>query len=438
MAKEKIDVVIDGMTFKGIQVSNWGNKYNIDTAGIAQIIRQYIKNKYGNIKVWARSRSFAGGSSVDVNLWNVPDEWYRDIASFVNSFGKELDYSGGDPDGYWRGKSVDAFTTDGTIVANYSPYMSVSNTPPWDAKEKDMTPPDYSKSLPKKSSGRTTKKGFRKFGEKKTEGFEFVESCLNGWKLFVKQVENSSKPYNYRLIKDYEIKPVGKEQFYALKGDMLDVGFAWSVKAQCFEMFSSTSITGEQFSNACGVLRKYFPMTETPPTEATPPTETTKIPLKSVTLVWDDATFNSLEEVSNYMKTFYYENNEGKLPKEGYDKYKIEFLWEDGSKIVDRIDVSSRTHDYNPFKESIGEYLMAVWGGMKKWNVFYSMELNTDITNLSFESSDKNIPTETQEVNLEQLINDINILVELETDTDKKMELASYRNDLQILLSLNN
>lgn len=301
------------------------------------------------------------------------------------------------------------------------------------------------KVIPKKSSGRSTKKGFKKFGEKKTEGFELVKSCGNGWNLFVKQ-DTADAPYTYRLVKDYSVKPVGKDQFYALKGDMLDTGFLWSVKAQCFEYNRFSEIPQETIKNACGVLSKYFPMKEDfKEEEATPPppppttTTTTKIPLKSVTLVWDDATFNNLEEVRNYMRTYYYENDESKLPKESYDKYKVEFVWEDGSKIVDRLDVSSRTHDYNPFTEGIGEYLMAVWGGMDKWNVYYSKELNTDITNLSLVDSTETKPTEeTEVVNLEQLISDINILVELETDNDKKMELAGYRNDLQILLSLNN
>jgi hypothetical protein len=313
MAKEKIDIVINGMTFKGIQAANWGGRYNIDTAGIAQIIRQYVKNKYGDIKVWARSRSFAGGSAVDVNFWAIPDEWYRDIESFADSFGKYNEYDGGD--GVWRGKNVNAVTTDGKIVGNYSPYIHVSNTPPWDAKERDMTPPDYSKSLPKKSSG---SKGYKKFGEKKTDGFIFSESCLNGWKLFSKYADNMPKPYHYRLVKDYEVKPVGKEQFYALKGDMLEVGFAWSVKAQCFEMFSRTAISGETFSNACAVLRKYFPMTEEPKKE------------------------------------------------------------------------------------------------------------------------EETLPTQTEEVNLEQLLNDMAILLDLEEDAVKRAELEQYISDLQILASLNN
>lgn len=296
------------------------------------------------------------------------------------------------------------------------------------------------KVIPKKSSGRSTKKGFRKFGEKKTEGFEFVESCLNGWKLFVKQVENSSKPYNYRFIKDYEVKPVGKEQFYALKGDMLETGFLWSVKAQCFEMFSSTSITAEQFSDACGVLRKYFPMTEEskkeeatpPPTPPTSTTTTTKVPIKSISLPFEYAKYSSFKELDDYFKFLY--EDESKLPTEVYDKYKIEFEWVDGSRMVDRLDISKNKGDYNPFEQSLNDYYQSRIA-LGKTEGFYDSDMNTNISNLAFEDLEA---TQTEEVNLEQLISDINILVELETDNDKKMELAGYRNDLQILLSLNN
>jgi hypothetical protein len=451
MAVEKIDLLIDGVTYKDIQVRSsqkWSGEteYSIDTAGVAQIMRQYVKNKYGNIKVWARINKFAGGSSVGVNLWSVPNDWYDEVSSFANRFAMYNAPDGYGGDGYWRGSDVGATKTDGTKVGNTSPYMSVYNTPPYNAKERDMPPPDYSKSLPKKSSGASRgKKGFKKFGEKKTEGFELVKSCGNGWNLFVKQ-DTSDAPYTYRLVKDYEVKPVGKDQFYALKGDMLDTGFSWSVKAQCFEYNRFSEIPQETIKNACGVLSKYFPMTEefkeeeaTPP--PTPPTTTTKIPLKSVTLVWDDATFNNLEEVRNYMRTYYYENDESNLPEEGYDKYKIEFVWEDGSKVVDRVDVSSKNYDYNPFKESLGEYLLPNWTSDSdtKWKVYYSTDLKSDISKLSLGDSTETKPKEeTEVVNLEQLISDINILVDLETDEAKKMELAGYRNDLQILLSLNN
>ncbi len=452
MPKEKLDVIIDGVTYKDILTNVYQKRdgetmYNIDTAGINQIIRQYIKNKYGAIKVWARLNRFAGGTSIGIDLWEVPYEWYEDVNSFANRFGKYNEPDGFGGDGYWRGSNVGATLVDGTPVGNASPYVSVGNQAPYNAKERDMTPPDYSKTLPKKSGGRSFKKGFKKFGEKKTEGYDLSKSCGNGWNLFFKKEENSEKPFSYRLVKDYAVKPVGKEQFYALKGDMFDVGFQWSVKAQCFEYNRFNEIPYSTVKNACEILSKYFPMlgTETPPTEDTPPTETipttttTKIPLKSITLVWDDATFKNLEEVRKFMVDFYYENDESKLPQVGYDKYKIEFAWEDGSNIVDRIDVSTKEGDYNPFRESLSDYYKNIIDGTKKFTPTYYSDYNTELKNLSFDDLEKPQPTtSTQEVDLNQLLSDMQLLVDLEIDETNKLSLLQYINDLQILKMLEN
>jgi hypothetical protein len=278
MAKLKKDIIINGVTYKGIQLSEYNGRYDIDTAGISMVIRQFIKNNYGDIKNWVRSRSFAGGSAVDIYLWNVPNDWYSAIDSFANSFGLYNEYDGGD--GVWRSRKVGATLTDGTPVSNYSPYMHVYNTPPWDAKERDMTPPDYTKSMPKKSS--SGYKGGFKSKESKTAGFELVYNCGNGWKVYRKTISEGEVPkYDYRVIKDYEVKPVGKEEFYSMKGDMLESGFQWSVKAQCFERSNVPFGLRDSFleSSVCGVLGKYFPKigeakseapTETPQPETTP------------------------------------------------------------------------------------------------------------------------------------------------------------------------
>jgi hypothetical protein len=298
------------------------------------------------------------------------------------------------------------------------------------------------KVIDKKPSGRTFKKGFKKFGEKKTEGFDLIKSCGNGWNLFLKKEENSEKPYNYRLIKDYAVKPVGKEQFYALKGEMLNFGFLWSVKAQCFETHRFNEITDEKVITACKVLSQYFPITETiPPTESTPPTDnvpTTKIPIKSITIVDQNATYTTFKEVDDYFKFLY--EDESKLPTQGYDKYKIELKWEDGSTITDRLDISKDgLIEFNPFRESLSDYFKKLPHGTKGYRAIYYKDINTEVENLSFEDlSETNSSDAIQEVNLEQLIGDMNILIDLETDNDKRMELAGYRNDLQILLLLNN
>jgi hypothetical protein len=301
------------------------------------------------------------------------------------------------------------------------------------------------KVIPKKSSGRTFKKGFKKFGEKKTEGFTLVKSCGNGWNLFLKKDENSDKPFTYRLVKDNFVSPVGKEQFYALKGEMLDVGFLWSVKAQCFETNRFNEIPESTIINACVVLSKYFPITETIPTEDLPPPptqSTTKIPIKSITLADEYASYTTFKEVDDFFKIVF--ENEEKLSdvsRGDSDKYKIELKWEDGSNITDKLEISARgKNDWNPFRESLSDYYYKkITDGTKKFVATYYYDLNTELKNLSFEDlAETQPPDSNQEVNLEQLIGDMNLLIDLETDNDKRMELAGYRNDLQILLSLNN
>jgi len=435
MAKEKIDLIINGITFKGIQVANWSGKYNIDTAGISQIIRQYIKFKYGDIKNWVRSKSFAGGSSVDVYLWNVPEEWYKDIRDFSDSFGIYNEYDGGD--GYWRGKSIGATTTDGKIVGNYSPYMHVHNSPPWDAKEKEMPPPNYSDSKKRATKKSFSKGSFKK--ESKTEGFEFLQSCMNGWKLFFKENEGSPKPYQYRLIKDYDVKPVDKDKFYSLKGDMLEVGFSWSVKAQCFEMFKFDEITQDEVDSACEVLFNYFPFkkesNEIPKEKENIPEEKEsnsipsddkgsesieKVPIESIYLVWDDKRFDSFGEFENYIKNILYEGDESNIPTEGYDKYKVEFKWKDGSYIVDRIDISKNKGDFNPFKQTISDYYETqISDGVLI--VMYDQNIKGSFTELSFSDFKENEDTQNEQVDLEQHLNDVSILLEMETDSEKEL-----------------
>jgi hypothetical protein len=252
MAKEKKNIVLDGYTYYNIDVSvGYGNKYYLPSSGISQIIRQFIKRMYGDIKVWVRTSQFAGGSSVDVYLWNVPDEWYKKINDFANSFGM---YNADPYSDYWKGKGVDAKLEDGTIISNASPYMNVRNSPPWDAKEKEMTPPSYeekkTKSLPTKKD--FTKKG--KFKDKGLDGFELVKDCNNGWKIY------KGKPktvFLYLLVKDKDVPP-NREEWANIKGDLLEVGFQWKSFDQRFVRFSFEELTDEDLEKTCKIMQVYF------------------------------------------------------------------------------------------------------------------------------------------------------------------------------------
>jgi hypothetical protein len=307
--------------------------------------------------------------------------------------------------------------------------------------ESDKKPYKYVPNKTERSAKKEYKGGFKsKFSkESKTAGFELVYTCGNGWKVFLK---NEDPRFIYRVVKDYNVKPVDKEQFYALKGDMLEGGFEWSVKAQCFERNTIGLKLDRDFFEqiVCNILSKYFPKTGEAKSEA--PTETHKedlpsgkIPIKSIRLHWDDEVFTSFHALDSFLKVYYYENSESKLPTEGYDKYKIEFIWEDGSRILDRIDVSIKPNDYNPFRDTLSDYMKKLTPSDGKFSVFYEIDLKTDFANLSFEDMPKS-ETTPSEMNLDQYIDDMQMLVELETDEEQRLSLLQYVNDLQTLKML--
>lgn len=260
MAKEKIDVVIDNVTYKNIDVTDYRGTqdYDITTSGIAQIIKQFVKNNFGDIKVWAKSDSFAGGSSVDVYLWKVPEDWYDKVNDFAERFGMYNEYDGGD--GIWRGKKIGATTLNGKSVGNYSPYMHVKNSPPYGSKEYDMPPPNYAeKPTPKK------KEYERKGGKySPTDNLDLVLDCGNGWKIYVGKPKEK---YLYNVVKDKDTKQ-NKEQWAEIKADMLEAGFQWGWKSGTFQRWTTTP-DDTLPQQACNVLSKYWggssePKEETP------------------------------------------------------------------------------------------------------------------------------------------------------------------------------
>jgi hypothetical protein len=143
--------------------------------------------------------------------------------------------------------------------------------------ESDKKPYKYVPNKTERSAKKEYKGGFKsKFSkESKTAGFELVYNCGNGWKIYEQVVKREDLPnYRYRVVKNYDVKPVDKDKFYALKGDMLDSGFSWSVKAQCFERFYVPIKLDAAFFQdyVCNVLNKYFGVFEQPKSEV--PTET--------------------------------------------------------------------------------------------------------------------------------------------------------------------
>lgn len=99
------------------------------------------------------------------------------------------------------------------------------------------------------------------------------------------------------------------------------------------------------------------PKPEPPKPETQQPTK--KARLKSFTIIWNEGidefegkVFTTWKDAQYAFNTMY---NSWKQESMGYDKVKVEIIWENGKRIVDRIDVGDS--DYNPSKETLGEYL---------------------------------------------------------------------------------
>jgi len=103
----------------------------------ATVIRQFIKNKFPQLKAWVTSDVYSGGSSVRVNICRTngqlaPYEWEKEINSFTNSL------KAGSFDGMYDIYEYreDKLTTDnGTRIAGLPSYIFVENRPAWGSVE---------------------------------------------------------------------------------------------------------------------------------------------------------------------------------------------------------------------------------------------------------------------------------------------------------------
>ena len=103
----------------------------------ASIIKQYVKQYFPNIKVWATSSVYSGGSSVDVHVSNK-DGSSVDPIIFDNIKNWEYKLKGGT----WNGMidlyeyREDSPTTDnGTPLKYFPSYIFINNKPKWDSVE---------------------------------------------------------------------------------------------------------------------------------------------------------------------------------------------------------------------------------------------------------------------------------------------------------------
>jgi hypothetical protein len=155
---KKIKFQFNQMTFElpsnSIQTDRWDNTQFIymGAKNTASVIKQYVKQKYGNrITVWASSNVYSGGSSVRINVCSkngsvTPYEIYEDINSFAKSF-KAGSFDGMSDSYDFRDDEVKS--DNGTQFKYFPSYVFVENRPQYGTLEyylyewKKFDPSDY-------------------------------------------------------------------------------------------------------------------------------------------------------------------------------------------------------------------------------------------------------------------------------------------------------
>jgi len=141
--KEQMRVGYLGMNFlldKSINEYSGEISVVISCVNAAKMIRQFTKENFGKtVKIWVRSESFSGGSSITVDVCN-PNGTPLDTSIFesIQSFALSLKAGSfnGMIDSYEYNASTQ--TDNGTKLDFYTSYISVNNSPKYGTTEYAM------------------------------------------------------------------------------------------------------------------------------------------------------------------------------------------------------------------------------------------------------------------------------------------------------------
>jgi hypothetical protein len=256
MASEvKSQFSINGVKYTDIKsrIEARTNEIKIGVSGTAQMIRQWIKQKYPNIPssdyAWVKSRKFANGNAIDIYLNYAPDEIYNDIRSELESSFEYGSYHYGTQQ---KTTKIAANTDGGNKIDYGTKYLSVENKPPngvdastvdWD----NLTQPSkkVGKSFVTKSSsgsGKTFDRG------------ELISDCA-GWEVNKKLYANGKILYSANKKPN---TPKNKTDWSLIKGEVLtETGFSYS-KYGNFQKFGQIASESVVIAKLCEILGKYY------------------------------------------------------------------------------------------------------------------------------------------------------------------------------------
>lgn len=144
---KKIKLTIQGVNYELPQSAlikknqdNWYSEEKdyiyMNAKNSASVIKQYVKKNFPEIKVWSNSKTYSGGSSVDVNVSNadgssVDENIYEQIENFSQIF------KGGSFNGMidmYEMREDSPSTDNGTPMKYFPSYIFIENKPNWGTK----------------------------------------------------------------------------------------------------------------------------------------------------------------------------------------------------------------------------------------------------------------------------------------------------------------
>ena len=257
MPKEKISFTLDGVKYTDIAAYTYGGdtrtSYNVGVSGTAQMIRQWMKQKYPSVPTrnyyWVQSESYSGGDSIRIYLNDAPKEFYEKLNKELNDKFEEGKFDGM-TDSYSYNKSAEK-SAEGMVIDYGTKYLFVNNYKPSDS---DAPSVDWEAVLSKKSApsapARTSPSGQRP----SYPVGEVLKDCA-GWTIYKKTLPDGRIVYNAKIKPD---TPKNKGDWNEIKGEIyVQTGFKWG-RFGAFEKWGVIASEAAVVEILCKILGKYY------------------------------------------------------------------------------------------------------------------------------------------------------------------------------------
>lgn len=437
-SKDKFSFSIDGIKYTDIKSigSSGNNKIYIGVAGTAQMIRQWMKQKYSQFPLrdyyFISSRSFANGNAIDVYLNDAPENIYKEINRELEDKFEYGSYHTGSKQG---GQGIKSKTDEGDSIDYGTKYLSVNNRQPYGSNAPSV---DWNISL-----NTTVVKSKRqiqsKYAKNTFDKGDLLVDCA-GWEVFKKKYADGRILYTCQKKPN---TPLNKVDWSTIKGEIYtQTGFSYS-RFGNFQKYGLIADEAYVINLLCKILEKYY----TEPSLVSTNMPTISVPQKSIGLnesyklvppnpqleyceikqaegSYDDGVlpirFSSWTALTKFIA-----DNIINFPKEGegYDKYYILYKWryldfEEG----DRWDIGESESD--PYKYS------NLWAYLRLRSMcFYAWQKNgISLASLTEDDKESILPEKIGwEINSVQFLSILGDIINLFEQNNQRFDYNTFK-----------